>query len=118
MESDAWILALRTFPGDNGLVPANMADKALISAVISEGDGAVRALADVAAAMALQGAGEASTVEKKDGLLTFFEALLKGGAESVREDRDLAFLFLLFQTHVDDTNQRHGMGVGTFVETE
>ena len=118
LEGDAGIFALRTFPWDDGLVAADVADEALIGAVVGEGDGAVRALADMAAAVALQGAGEAAAVEEKDGLLAFFEALFEGGAEAVGEDGDLAFLLLLFQTHVDDADERHGVGVGAFVEAE
>src|SRR5690606_38097988 len=71
-----------------------------------------------AAGMALQGAGEAAAVEEKDGLLAFRETLLKGGAEPVRKDGDLAFLLLFFQPHVDDADERHGMGIGALVEAE
>ena len=118
MERDAGIFALRAFFRDDGLVAANVADKAFVGAVVGECDGAVRALADMAAAVALQGAGEAAAVEKKDGLLAFCETLLEGGAEAIGEDGDLAFLLLLFQTHVDHTDERHGVGVGTLVEAE
>ena len=95
-----------------------MADEALIGAVVGECDGAVRAGAGMAAGVALQRAGEAAAIEEKDGLFALREALLEGGAEAVGEDRDLAFLLLLFQTHVDHANERHGVGVGALVQAE
>ena len=118
LKGDTRIFTLRAFLWDDGLVTADVADESLIGAVVGEGDGAVRALAGVAAGVALEGAGEAAAVEEKDGLLAFFEALFEGGAESVREDGDLAFLLLFFQAHVDDADERHGVGVGAFVEAE
>lgn len=83
LEGDAGVFAFWAFFGDDGLVAADVADEAFIGAVVGEGDCAVGALAGVAAAVALERAGEASAVEEEDGLLPFFEALLEGGAESV-----------------------------------
>ena len=115
MKGDTGILTFGAFLRDNGLVATNVANEAFVGAVVGEGDSAVRAFADMAAAMTLQGSGEAAAVEEEDGLLALFEALLKGGAETVREDGDLAFLLLFLQTHIDDTYEGHGVCVGTFV---
>ena len=51
-----------------------------------EGDGAVRALADVAALFADEGGGEAAAVEEKDGLLLFREPGIDGGDEAFAKD--------------------------------
>ena len=61
----------------------NVADESFIGAMISECNRAVRALANVAAAVALQRAGKAAAVQKQDGLFAFGEALLERGAESI-----------------------------------
>ena len=118
LQSDSGVFALRAFFRDDGLVAADMADQPFIGAVVGECDGAVRAGAGMAAGMALQRAGEAAAVEEKNRLLALREALFKSGAEAVGEDRDLAFLLLLFQAHVDHADERHGVGVGAFVEAE
>lgn len=118
LEGNSGVLTFRAFPWDDGLVAADVTNQALIGAVIGKGDSTVRALAYVAAAVALQGAGEATSVEEEDGLLSLFEALFKGGAEPVGEDGDLAFLFLFFQPHVDDADERHGVCIRSLIQAE
>ena len=54
LEGDAGVFTLRAFFRDDGLVAADVADEALIGAVVGEGDGAVGAGAGVAAGVALE----------------------------------------------------------------
>ena len=70
LEENSGVTALGAFFRDDGLVAADMADEALVGPVVGERDGTVRALADMAAGGALQGAGESAAVEEQDGLLT------------------------------------------------
>lgn len=83
LEDDGGVPAFRAFVGDDCLMAADVADQAFVGAVVGEGDGAVWALADVAAGGALEGAGEAASVEEEDCLFAAGEALFEGGAESV-----------------------------------
>ena len=55
-----------------------MAHEPFFGAVVGEGEGAVLAFADLAAGRALEGAGEATAIEKEDGLLSLLEALVHG----------------------------------------
>ena len=100
------------------MVAANVADQALVGPVIGEGDGAVRALTDVAAGGALERAGKAAAVEEEDGLLAFFQPLFEGGAELVGEDGGAALVLGLLDAHVHHADERHGRPVGAFVEAE
>lgn len=118
LQGDAGVFAFRAFPGDDGLVAADVADEALVSAVVGEGDGAVGAFTGMAAGVALEGAGEAAAIEEKDGLLTFFEALFEGGAEAIREDGCGAFLFLFLEAHVNYADEGHGVGVSPLIEAK
>ena len=85
-------------------MPADVADDARGGAVKGEADGAVRALADVAAFLAEQRGGEAAAVEEKDGLLLFREPVIDGSDKSLTKDR--AFLFRL-HAHVHDADEGH-----------
>ena len=89
---DGGVFALGAEAGDDGLEAADVADKAFLGAMISEGDGTVVALNSVAAGRALEGAGEAAAVEEEDDLFVLFEAFVDSGAEAVREDGVAAFL--------------------------
>ena len=70
MAADGGVSTLGAFLRRQGLVATHVADEAFISAVIGERDSAVAALADMAAAGALHGAGKAAAVEKQDDLLS------------------------------------------------
>ena len=54
---------------------AQMADQAVLRTVQREGKAAVRAGADMAALLAEHGCGKPASVEKKDDLLSAFQAL-------------------------------------------
>jgi len=83
LEADGFVTAFWAFSGGDGLLAAHVADEAFFSFVVSERDGAVLAFADVSAGWALEGAGEASAVEKKYDLLAVFELGFHGAAELV-----------------------------------
>ncbi len=51
-------------------------------------------------------------------MLAFFKTLFEGGAEPVGKDGSLAFLLLLFKSHVDDADEWHGVGVSALIEAE
>lgn len=75
LEGDAGVVAGGAFAGDYGLVAADVADEAFVGAVVGKGEGAVGAVDDVTAGVALERAGKAAAVEEEDGLLAAFEAL-------------------------------------------
>ena len=58
---------LRSFP----CVPANVANETLGSAMVGEGNAAVRALTDMATGFANHGCGKSATIEKENRLFPF-----------------------------------------------
>lgn len=118
LEADGGVFTLRTEPWDDGLVAADMADEALLRAVVGEGDGAVITLDGVSAGWALERSGETSAIQKDDDLLVFLEAFLDGGAELFGDDGIAAFLLTRLDAHVDDAGEREGCSIGSLVEVD
>lgn len=114
LQDNGGIRTLRAFARDDGLMAANMADEAVVGAVIGEGQRTMRAGADVAACRALKRAGKAAAVEEEDGLFAAFEALVNGHTQGVGEKGIAAFLFARFELHIDDPDERHLAVVGAF----
>ena len=114
LEADGGVLALGADAGDDGLVAAEVADEAFFGAVIGDGDGAVGALAGVAAGGAGEGAREAAAVEEEDDLVSGGELLVHGVTEALGEDGGTAFFG--FVAHVDDANEGKGLAVGALGE--
>ena len=93
LKANSWIAAFGADFWDDGLMAADVADKALVGAVVGQRDCAVVALDNVAARRALQGACKAAAVEEEDDLLVVFEPLVDGSTEHVRKDGVASFLF-------------------------
>lgn len=114
LQANGGVLALGADAGDDGLVAAEVADEAFFGAVIGDGDGAVGALAGVAAGGTGERAGEAAAVEEEDDLVSGGELLVHGVAQALGEDGWAAFLGLV--AHVDDADEGEGLAVGTLFE--
>lgn len=114
LEADGGVLALGADAGDDRLVAAEVADEAFFGAVIGDGDGAMGALAGVAAGGTGKGTGKATAVEEEDDLVSGGELLVHGMAQALGENGWTAFLGLV--AHVDDANKGEGLTVGSLGE--
>ena len=76
LKANSWIAAFRAEFWDDGLIAADVADQALVGAVVGQRDRAVVALDNVAAGWTLQRSRKAAAVEKEDDLLVGFESLV------------------------------------------
>ena len=70
LAANSCVATLRTFFWWEGLVTTHVADEPVITSVVGERNGTMATFADVATAWALNGAGESTTIEKQDDLLT------------------------------------------------